>query len=142
MNVVVALLPVAVVAALLVVVWRTAASPGPLSDVTRSGDDVVVTVHAPVWLAFRRRLAAPVSSVTAARVVPPKAHIGLVLRVCGTGWPGMALGWFWGGGWCFVVRRRRREAIEITFGDGRVRRWVVETTAPADVARDLSTAVR
>jgi hypothetical protein len=132
------LLPLAAALLLVVAIWRTSAAPGPLSDVTRSGAEVVLTVHAPVWLAFRRRLAAPAASVASARVLPAGARERLRLRICGTGWPGMSLGWFLGGGWCFVVRRRRRDAVEITFREGRVRRWVVEATAPAEVVRGLA----
>jgi hypothetical protein len=134
----ISLLTLSVVAYAVIALARTARRPGPLSEVAYVGDEIVVTVTAPVWMALRRRLTAPVTSIASMRVVPPGGalRLRLRLRVCGTGWPGMGLGWFWGrDGLCYVVRRRRREAVEIMFATGRVRRWVVETTDAAAIAR-------
>lgn len=111
--------------------------PTALSRVTVSGGQVVVDVDAPVWLAFRRRLSVPVTSVTGARVLPAGTRPRLSLRVAGTGLPGLYLGYFWrhGTGLCYVVYRPTRDAVEIDVAGGRVKGWVVECeTAEETVA--------
>jgi hypothetical protein len=129
---------------LVATVIATARRTGSLSRVERRGDTVVGHVDAPVWLCFRRTLVAPLTSVTAVRPVPPGSRLRLQIRVCGTGWPGMGLGYFWSRrrGMCFVVRRRSREAVEIELGTGRLRQWILEVDSADAVVRELTLAAR
>jgi hypothetical protein len=134
-----ALTPLAVLGLLIWTLNALRARPGPLSTVEVRGTELVLVVRAPVWLAFRRELRAPLAAVTGARVVPPGTRAGLSVRVCGTGWFGLYLGYFWrrGTGLCYVVRRPARESVEIDLAGRRVKQWLVETDSPEAVTEML-----
>lgn len=83
----------------------------PLCRLGSEGDQLVLRLSGwPAWLALRRRVAAPLSSVTDVREVAPYEPLRLTLRLWGTGGFGLCLGLFWrrGRGRCFVARRRGR----------------------------------
>ena len=139
MAFVAAFLPVLLIALVVVPVVRTNRRPSSLCRFERYGDEIVVRVDVPWWMAYRRTLTARVSDVVGARVVPAGERPGFILRVCGLGWPGFYTGWFWRrDGFCYVVRRRRYDCLEVVLAAGRVRRWIVEVEAPVAVVADLT----